>query len=260
MTRIAKIKRMFFSEGCGGRFGIGSMLWRATAAAMAFLFVLAIPTFMQGNSEQGSAPVNISGFWQLRYDSRNIPRASLTPAAAKLSSVEQAKNDMHVIRWCILVGVPAMMDSDAPIDIEQDSKAIGILSEVVSGPRTIYLDGRKHPDMDTFDNTTVGNSIGHWEGDTLVVDTVGFSDKGITTIPGGGIRTPDSHLVERYRLVDSGKRLLVTFTWTDPKVFTKPHTYAFLYDRAAPGYRPGDTDCDASDKLRADFLENPPHE
>jgi hypothetical protein len=113
--------------------------------------------------------------------------------------------------------------------------------------------------MRVFDNTTVGDSIGHWEGDTLVVDTVGFSDKGITTIPGGGVRTPDSHLVERYSLEDNGAHLLVTFTWTDPKTYTKPHTYAFRYYRAAPGYRPRDYDCDASDKERADFLENPPH-
>jgi hypothetical protein len=231
---------------------------RCFAAVIVGLFVFVIPTFMQDSAQPQQAPVNISGFWELRYDGRNIPNASLTPAAAKTSAAEQAKNTLHVIRWCILSGMPMMMDSGAPIDIEQDSKRIGILAEPVSGPRTIYLDGRKHPDMDLFDNTTVGDSIGHWEGDTLVVDTIGFSDKGVTTIPGGGIRTPDSHLVERYRLEDNGAHLLVTFTWTDAKIFAKPHTYAFRYSRAAPGYRPRDYDCDASDKERADFLENAP--
>jgi hypothetical protein len=233
---------------------------RYLAAMIAGLFVFATPVLVQSSAPgQSSAPVNISGFWELRYDGRNIPKASLTAMVAKMSSDAQAKNDLHVIRWCILSGMPMMMDSGAPIDIEQDSKHIGILAEPVSGPRTIYLDGRKHPDMSVFDNTTVGDSIGHWEGDTLVVDTVGFSDKGITTIPGGGVRTPDSHLVERYSLEDNGAHLLVTFTWTDPKTYTKPHTYAFRYYRAAPGYRPRDYDCDASDKERADFLENPPH-
>ena len=230
---------------------------RGAIAIFAGLFLFVIPTLVQSAS-QSSTPVNISGFWELRYDGRNVPGASLTPAAAKISAAEEANNTMHVIRWCILSGMPMTMDSGAPLDIEQDSKHVGILAEPVSGPRTVYLDGRKHPDMNLFDNTTVGDSIGHWEGDTLVVDTIGFSDKGITTIPGGGLRTPNSHLVERYRLEDNGAHLLVTFTWTDPKVFAKPHTYAFRYSRAAPGYRPRDYDCDSSDAERAGFLEKAP--
>jgi len=234
------------------RFGIR----RSLMAVLVLVFALAVP--MRSAPPQTTAQPNISGFWELRYDSRNIPKATLTAAAARMSSAEQTKNDLHVIRWCILSGVPMMMDSGAPIDIEQDAKHIGILAEPVSGPRTIYIDGSKHPDTATFDNTTVGNSIGHWEGDTLVVDTVGLSDKGITSIPGGGIRTPDSHLIERYRLMDNGSRLLVTFTWTDAKIFAKPHTYAYKYYRAAPGYRPRDYDCDASDTERADFLEKAP--
>lgn len=83
-------------------------------------------------------------------------------------------------------------------------------------------DAGSHPDAANLEITANGDSVGPWEGDTLVVDTVGFSDKGITSIPGRGIRTPDSHFVERYRLMDSGERLLATFTWTDPKVFANP--------------------------------------
>ena len=70
---------------------------------------------------------------------------------------------------------------------------------------------------ETFDPVSNGHSVGHWAGDALVVDTVGFSNEGITGIPGGGRRTPDSHLIERYRLLAGGKRLSVTFTWEDPK-------------------------------------------
>ena len=211
----------------------------------------------QITSAQSNAPVNLSGYWELHYDSRNVPKATLTPKGT-LAVQSQAKKTLHAVRYCILAGMPMVMDNEKPIDIEQDSKHIGILAEIVSGPRTIYLDGRQHPDPLTFDPTTVGDSIGHWEGDTLVVDTVGFSDQGVTDLPGGGIRTPTSHLVEIYQLVDGGKRLVVTFTWTDPKIFAKPHTYAYMYYRSAPGYRPGDTDCDASDVLRTNFLENEP--
>src|ERR1700722_7963840 len=99
--------------------------------------VLALP--IRSAPPQDAAPANISGFWELRYDSRNIPKAALTLAAARMSPDAQAKKDLHVIRWCILSGVPMQMDNGAPIDIEQDSKHVGILSEPVSGPRTIYL-------------------------------------------------------------------------------------------------------------------------
>ena len=204
------------------------------------------------------APVNISGFWELRFDSRNVPIPSLTAKAAAITPAQKLKDRVHNIRWCILSGMPFMMDSGAPIDIEQDTNFIGILAEPVAGPRTIYVDGRPHVDKDIFDPTTNGHSIGHWEGDTLVVDTVGFNTKGITEIPGGGVRTDKSHLVEKYRLMDNGKRLMVTFTWTDASTFVKPYTYAFEYYRAAPGYRPRDYDCNAGDNDRAAFLENAP--
>ena len=65
------------------------------------------------------------------------------------------------------------------------------------------------------------------------MDTIGFDGaKGVTMIPGGGYRTSDSHLVERYRLLNGGTVLSVTFTWEDPKVFRTPHSYEFRYVRA----------------------------
>lgn len=210
-------------------------------------------SFAQAPAVPSANPPNISGFWELHFDGRNIPRASLTPHAAAMNPDIQARRDIHAIRWCNLLGVPFLMDSGAPIDIEQDQKVVGILAGPVSSPRTIYLDGRAHPNSDTYDSTTNGDSIGKWEGDTLVVDTIGFNDKGVTSIPGGGIRTPNSHLVERFRLLDGGKYLAVTSTWRDPKIFAKPHTYEYIYVRAAPGYRPRDYACNSSDKERADF-------
>ena len=111
---------------------------------------------------------------------------------------------------------------------------------------------------DVFDPLANGHSIGHWEGSTLVVDTVGFSTEGVTGIPGGGRRTPDSHLVERYRLLDGGNRLSVVFTWEDPKVFQKPHTYEYRYYKAPKGTEAREYDCNASDAARAKFLLDPP--
>jgi len=91
-----------------------------------------------------------------------------------------------------------------------------------------------------------------------VVDTIGFNDRGVTRVPGGGVRTSNSHLTERYRLIGSGQRLDVTFTWEDANVFTKPHTYEFRYYRMPEISDPRMYPCNAKDPERAKFLLEPP--
>ena len=82
-----------------------------------------------------------------------------------------------------------------------------------------------------------GDSIGHWEGNVLVVDTTMFlPDRGILSIPGGGFRTADSHLVERFQLLKNGQVLQLVSTWTDANVFKGPHTYEYRYNRMPRDY------------------------
>ena len=92
----------------------------------------------------------------------------------------------------------------------------------------------------------------------MIVETEGFSDTGYTALPGGGFRTKTSHLSERYHLVDDGHELEVTFTWTDPRVFAKPHTYAFRYYRVPREFNAGENFCDSNDQERANFLTQVP--
>jgi len=68
------------------------------------------------------------------------------------------------------------------------------------------------------------------------------------------MRTPDSHLTERYRLMDGGQRLSVTFTWDDPSVFQKPHTYEFRYYKIRQMSEPRVYNCNPNDAERATFL------
>ena len=208
-------------------------------------------------AQNKSAP-NLSGFWELRFDSRNVPPASLTPAAVSAAS-QQAAHDTHAIRWCYKFGVPYAMEV-SPIDIIQNvsGQEIAITFPVRGPSRHIYTDGRPHVKEEIFDPAANGDSIGRWEGDTLVVDTVGFSDEGVTRIPGGGRRTPKSHLIERYRVINGGRQLSVVFTWEDSSVFTKPHTYEFRYYRAPKNTGAREFNCDASDEQRAKFLLGAP--
>jgi hypothetical protein len=202
---------------------------------------------------------SLSGFWEIRFDSANVPPATLTPAMTSEDPSVQFKHDQEAVRWCHFFGVPYVMGV-SPIDIVQNinGKEILITTPVRNPSRHIYTDGRSHVSADVFDPVSGGNSIGRWDGDTLIADTVGFSSEGITRIPGGGRRTPDSHLVERFRLLDAGARLSVVSTWEDPKIFQKPHTYEMRYYRAPKATEPREFDCNASDDARTKYLLGPP--
>lgn len=200
---------------------------------------------------------DLSGYWELRYDSFNVPEASVTPGTLAGAAAE-IRHDIEAVRWCDPVGMPTIMGDRTPIDLRQSASVIGIVAKPQSSERYIYLDGRKHPEKDELDPTTNGHSIGRWEGEALVVDTIGFNDRGVTRLPGGGVRTPNSHLTERYRLMDNGQRLDVTFTWDDANVFAKPHTYAFRYYRIPEISDPRILPCNPKNAERAKFLLEPP--
>ena len=234
----------------------GANLRILSAAAM--LCSVVIPNAAAQNPAK-TPNTSLSGFWELRFDSANVPPAPLTAAIAAEDPTVQFKHDQDAIRWCHFLGVPYVMGV-SPIDIVQNinGKEILITTSVRNPSRHIYTDGRQHVNPDLFDPVSGGNSIGHWDGDTLVVDTTGFSSEGVTRIPGGGRRTPDSHLVERFRLVEGGNRLSVVSTWEDTKVFQRPHTYEMRYYRAPKGTEPREFDCNASDDARAKYLLGPP--
>lgn len=212
-----------------------------------------------GGNQMAGPPVDphdISGFWGLSIDSRQVPPAVLLPTVTKAAIESHQKADEKAIRWCNLLGMPYIMDPGRPIDVQQGTREIVIFADVPASPRHIYLERTKHIDPEIFDPTTNGDSIGHWEGDTLVVDTIGFQPtRGITAIPGGGFRTADTHLVERYHMLENGALLSVQFTWTDPKVFKTAHTYEYHYYRMSGQYEPSaGIACSPYDDLRTKFL------
>ena len=85
--------------------------------------------------------------------------------------------------------------------------------------RRIYTDGREHPEG--YPLSFMGHSIGKWEGDTLVVDTMYLRPE--TWIDGlGHPHTEELHIVERYKR--TGDVLQIDFTFTDPKAYTRPWT------------------------------------
>jgi hypothetical protein len=213
---------------------------------------------------------DLSGFWERKDDAgsgsfggtlEKVPKAVLKPEVIEANRRAQAQQQAGYVvsfgsRWCLTNTYPFFMQHSAAWDIAQTQGEIVLVPEVHTFARHIYLDGRKHPDAAVVPLTVNGHSIGRWEGDTLVVDSIGFAGGGGT--PGGGRTSPNSHLVERFRLLDNGKRLSVTFTWEDPTVYLKPHTYELTYYKSAPDTYAFEEYCHADDPAQAGSVVEPP--
>jgi hypothetical protein len=126
---------------------------------------------------------------------------------------------------CLPEGPPRNMRSPYPMEVVVTPQQTWILLEFKHEVRRVYTDGRKPPE--DLDPTYEGYSTGHWEGDTLVFDTVGLVPG---TIDSGGLAHSDAlTLHERMRKVNA-KTLEDQITMTDPKIFTKPWTITRQYE------------------------------
>jgi len=141
----------------------------------------------------------------------------LQPWAADLAKKRMSKDDPEAN--CLPTGVPRM--APYPWKIVQRPELILFLFEGnIHSYRQIFLDGRSHPKDP--DPTWYGDSIGHWEGDTLVVDTIGFNDHFWFDFAGHP-HTEKLHITERYLRTDLG-HLEDEVTIDDPGAYTKPFT------------------------------------
>jgi hypothetical protein len=126
---------------------------------------------------------------------------------------------------CFPSGMPRLMSEVFPFEIIQVRDRVLILFERDYAVSHIWTDGRKLPEDP--DPTYMGYSIGKWEGDTLVVETIGLKDT--TWIDRAGHPHSDAlHTVARMRRVSHDK-LQIDWTFDDPKAFTKPWTGQSIY-------------------------------
>ena len=118
-----------------------------------------------------------------------------------------------------------------PYRLAQTRDLLMIVEESNDPARQIYLDGRSHPEDPN--PSFMGHSVGRWEGDTLVVDTVGLSDRGWIAF-GSYPQTEKLHIVERYRRPDLG-HLEREITFDDSTAFKKPWTLKRVSSLAPKG-------------------------
>jgi hypothetical protein len=131
---------------------------------------------------------------------------------------------------CRPAGVPGFMAFGGanPVYFVQTPKQVWMIYSGDEQVRRVYLDvpHSAHPKPSWY-----GESVGHYEGDTLVVDTIAQNDKTVVD----PYRTPHTeklHVVERWRLIDGGQAMEVTFTVDDPDTFNEPWSGARRYRRA----------------------------
>jgi hypothetical protein len=152
----------------------------------------------------------------------------LLPEAARQAESIDLKSDPW--KMCQLVGPFRMMAVErTKIELVQVSAMIVMLFEDLSHGmmRNIYL-RRGHPAK--LEPTWLGDSVGRWEGDTLVVDTTGFNDQTWLNEKGAQ-HSPELHLVERIRLMPGGEYVEYKITAEDRKTLAKQYSYTRYYKR-----------------------------
>ncbi len=229
----------------------GGMLVRTIFRGVtAGLVLTAVSAFAQGGAgarPAGPAPTtaeraelkgpDFTGIYQLVPSGATLPgglrnqgspeEISLQQAAQATARSRNPKDD--VAKLCMPVGPFRMMAWDGnKIDVYRSPGRITMLFEnyFLGHMRTIYMDRPHTPGPPLW----VGDSVGRWDGDTLVVDTNRFNE--YTWLNGAGApHSEDLRLTERYRLVDGGKYLEVRMTAEDAKVLTAPYSYTRYYER-----------------------------
>jgi Carboxypeptidase regulatory-like domain len=170
---------------------------------------------------------DLSGVWLISNDPFPEPARALDWAEelAQQRIADQFRDHPHT--RC-LPGSPPLDGSASPFigKFVQTPDLLVMLTEGVPGFRQVFLDGRPHPP--SFDPTWIGHSVGRWEGDTLVVDTVGYNSEGWTN---AYPRTEMLRTTERYRRVDYGT-LEARITFDDPGVFVEPWTWDMTWHLA----------------------------
>lgn len=191
------------------------------------------------NAAQKKAPANLSGLWLVHpspdstayssfaFTKEDLPMTAwggehykaAKPAFGPNKSTPKQSNDP--VYGCFPPGLPRIYLHPKPMEIVQLPDEVIMMFEYDRIIRHIYTDGRPHDEF-LDPPLWMGDSIGKWEGDTLVIDTIGFNDK--TWLDRAGHPHSDAlHVVERMRRA-SHDTLTDDITIEDPKAYTKPWT------------------------------------
>jgi hypothetical protein len=205
--------------------------------------VLLFPSIFSQSANQAKAndAADLTGVWMIdHFQPALFPKGTTPPftpwAEEQFKKADTKVNDPNLA--CLPHGIPRIMFVPLPMEIFQVPDKVLMYQEAGNQLRQIHMNREHLKDLDPIYN---GDSIGKWDGNTLVVDTVGFNT--ITWMDHVGLpHTGALHVVERIRRVDHNT-LIDDFTIEDPKAYTKKWTASQTYI-LKPGWEIAEYVCD----------------
>jgi hypothetical protein len=205
-----------------------------------------VPLFLataSGRPTGTALATSMAGMWRPLH----AGFSALNRAVASLPLTERGRTDLAAARRanatthsdCIPAGAPMLMLYPVASLVTVNERTVVFDIDWLDAQRIVHLDA-DHPD--NLEPSLQGHSIGHWEGDVLVVDTIGFAPHA----EGIGFGMPSSaskHLVERFALEPDRRQLRYEVTVEDPVYLTEPYRQSaqWVFD---PDLRPSDVPCD----------------
>jgi hypothetical protein len=197
-------------------------------------------------------PADLGGIWQMRTtDGSGKDAFAMTPEARAYQAAFDARYDDPVLR-CVSDGLVRVTGGPFAKEIMQQDARLTILYEDMHEIRRVHIDAGFPPDVDELDSS-LGYSVGHWEGTTLVIETQGLKEA-LWHRAGGEPISREARVTE-YVYIGEDDNLHVELILDDPVNYTRPpqrHTY---FSRA-PGYEFTYYSCDPDAFYRGLYLEN----
>ena len=229
------------------------------------LIILLLPVLAQA----AQAP-DLNGFWTVRFEQEpsgtelfaripadatyindagggELPEGDYGGLRLTERALEEIRNydfeyEFSTAYSCMPPSSVFYMQAPFPMEIHQGRDMIVIRMEYFDMVRIIFMDGRDHPGPD-YPHTKNGHSIGHWEGDELVVDTTHLQSA--TFMNNGFNHSEDIHMTERFKLSEDGNLLWLIQVYEDPAVFAGKAARYMAWSKV-PGEHIYPYDCDPS--------------
>lgn len=208
---------------------------------------IGLPSYAQAAATvSDAAHPDLSGVWQIEAAPKALrtldgsappllPQAQTT-YSEYLSAKKARDASYDTMSKCLPPGVPRIFLQPFPFRIQQQSNLIAMIFQWNHLDRLIYLDTAH---FEAVAPAYLGQSVGKWEGGTLIVDNTDFNDQ--TLLDDSGLPHSDAlHIVERYVLKNAGKTLEIRFTIEDPQTFSKPWETVLHFKRQSLDVRDDD--------------------
>jgi hypothetical protein len=212
-------------------------------------------------AQAADAPANFAGMWR----NEMLPGSSIgamfefsadvpfKPATQKIvdhrKALRATGNSVATAHlMCRPTGVQGMSSPRGPVLIVQTPDELIFISQEDREVRRVHLNQRHPRNVKPSYN---GNSVGHWEGATLVIDTVGFNERGVLEEKTNSPLSSQAHLVERLSI--EGDRLTDVMTIEDPVYYTRPFSTTRIWRRSPDAHL---LDYDCAENPRSDDVEN----